>query len=85
MSEDVAPSGPGARWAPTVGLPQRVLAQLQLLEKGVAGRKLDWKDVPVAEAPQGRQERLARGAQEISVTSRMPPGIEQSSESVIVI
>ncbi|CAK9075049.1 unnamed protein product [Durusdinium trenchii] len=49
VAEDVAPEVQSSDWAPEVSLPQRLLAQMQLLEDSVTGRKLTeeaWKDVP---------------------------------------
>lgn len=49
VAEDVAPEVQSSNWAPEVSLPQRLLAQMQLLEDSVTGRKLTeeaWKDVP---------------------------------------
>ena len=67
VSEDVAPSDLGAPWAASVDLPRRLLAQMQLLETSVEGkRRLTWQNV----APEA-SEALARGAEEISVKSRM--------------
>eukprot|EP00913_Durusdinium_trenchii_P000307 g281.t1 len=50
VAEDVAPEVQSSDWAPEVSLPQRLLAQMQLLDSySVTGRKLTeeaWKDVP---------------------------------------
>lgn len=81
VAEDVAPVSGAGRWAPVVALPTRVLAQMQLLEQTVTGRKLEevWSDVEsnlstdqLAQAMERHEaEVLSRGAQEINAEAQM--------------
>jgi len=81
VAEDVAPLHSG-HWSPVVSLPTRVLAQMQLLDKIVTGRKLEaWRHVAekdnltrsdLAEMMERHEaEILSQGADEINTQSQM--------------